>query len=44
MPSIYDDNTFENGRWYWNFKNGCYPIPNDREELIREEIKYYMLM
>jgi len=43
-PSVYDDNTFENGRRYRNFKNGCYPIPNDREELIREDMKHYMLM
>lgn len=36
--------TFENGRRYQHFKNGRYPIPNDDEELNREDMKHAMLM
>ena len=41
--SIYA-HTFENGRRYQHFKNGRYPIPNDDEELNREDMKHAMLM
>ena len=36
--------TYENGRRYQHFKNGRYPIPNDDEELNREDMKHAMLM
>jgi hypothetical protein len=36
--------TIENGRRYQHFKNGRYPIPNDDEELNREDMKHAMLM
>jgi hypothetical protein len=36
--------TVENGRRYQHFKNGRYPIPNDDEELNREDMKHAMLM
>jgi hypothetical protein len=35
---------YENGRRYQHFKNGRYPIPNDDEELAREDLKHAMLM
>lgn len=41
--SIYA-HTIENGRRYQHFKNGRYPIPNDDEELNREDMKHAMLM
>ncbi|KAK4032859.1 S-adenosyl-L-methionine-dependent methyltransferase [Parachaetomium inaequale] len=43
-PSVYDDCTFENGRRYQNFKNGCYPIPNDDKELNRQSMEHAMMM
>jgi hypothetical protein len=36
--------TIENGRRYQHFKNGRYPIPNDDEELNREDMKHAMMM
>jgi len=36
--------TYEHGRRYQHFKNGRYPIPNDDEELNREDMKHAMLM
>ncbi|KAK3307401.1 S-adenosyl-L-methionine-dependent methyltransferase [Chaetomium strumarium] len=36
--------TYENGRRYQHFKNGRYPIPNDDEELNREDMKHAMLL
>jgi SAM-dependent methyltransferase len=36
--------TFENGRRYQHFKHGRYPIPNDENELSREDMKHAMLM
>lgn len=41
--SIYA-HTFENGRRYQHFKNGRYPIPNDEDELNREDMKHAMLL
>jgi hypothetical protein len=41
--SIYA-HTYENGRRYQHFKNGRYPIPNDDEELNREDMKHAMMM
>jgi hypothetical protein len=41
--SIYA-HTYENGRRYQHFKNGRYPIPNDDDELNREDMKHAMLM
>lgn len=40
--SVYDC-TFEHGHQYQHFKNGPYPIPNDDEELNREDIKHAMM-
>ncbi|KAL2138694.1 hypothetical protein VTI28DRAFT_6367 [Corynascus sepedonium] len=36
--------SIENGRRYQHFKNGRYPIPNDDEELNREDMKHAMLL
>lgn len=36
--------TYENGRRYQHFKNSRYPIPNDDEELNREDMKHAMLL
>lgn len=36
--------TFEHGRRYQHFKYGRYPIPNDDEELNREDMKHAMLL
>ncbi|KAL2170479.1 hypothetical protein VTG60DRAFT_4859 [Thermothelomyces hinnuleus] len=36
--------TIENGRRYQHFRNGCYPIPNDEEELNREDMKHAMML
>ncbi|KAK4138389.1 S-adenosyl-L-methionine-dependent methyltransferase [Trichocladium antarcticum] len=36
--------TYEHGRRYQHFKNGRYPIPNDDDELHREDMKHAMLM
>ena len=36
--------TFEHGRRYQHFKHGRYPIPNDDDELSREDMKHAMLM
>jgi len=41
--SIYA-HTYENGRRYQHFKHGRYPIPNDDEELNREDMKHAMMM
>ncbi|KAK5659925.1 hypothetical protein OQA88_13389 [Cercophora sp. LCS_1] len=41
--SIYA-HTFENGRRYQHFKHGRYPIPNDDDELDREDMKHAMLL
>lgn len=38
------DHSCENGRRYQNFRNGPYPIPNDDEELSREDMKHAMLI
>ncbi len=34
----------ENGRRYQHFKNGRYPIPNDDDELNREDMKHAMML
>ncbi|AEO60941.1 hypothetical protein MYCTH_2112936 [Thermothelomyces thermophilus ATCC 42464] len=36
--------TIENGRRYQHFRNGCYPIPNNEEELNREDMKHAMML
>ncbi|KAL2176904.1 S-adenosyl-L-methionine-dependent methyltransferase [Thermothelomyces heterothallicus CBS 202.75] len=41
--SVYAHTT-ENGRRYQHFRNGCYPIPNDEEDLNREEMKHAMML
>lgn len=38
------DHTIEHGRRYQNFRNGIYPIPNDEEELNREDMKHAMVL
>ncbi len=42
--SIYAIFEFENDRRYPRLKNGRYPIPNDDEELNREDMKHTMMM
>ncbi|KAK5652390.1 hypothetical protein OQA88_10582 [Cercophora sp. LCS_1] len=39
--SIYRD-SYENGRRYHTYRYGRYPIPNDDEEQVREEMKHAM--
>ncbi len=41
---VYAACTYKNGRRYQNFRNGCYPIPNDAEESRREDCKHMMLV
>lgn len=36
--------TYEKGRRYQTFKNSRYPIPNDDQEQMREDMKHAMLM
>lgn len=39
--SIYREN-YHNGRRYHTYRYGRYPIPNDDEEQVREEMKHAM--
>lgn len=44
LLSAPEEHHFENGRRYHIFRQGRYPIPNDEDEQVREDMKHAMLL
>ncbi|ELQ39789.1 hypothetical protein OOU_Y34scaffold00484g3 [Pyricularia oryzae Y34] len=44
LLSAPEEHHFENGRRYHMFRQGRYPIPNDEDEQVREDMKHAMLL